>query len=285
MKKVLYVGYYKENSAWGRLSENLIRSLIAAGADVTARPILLGEQRSISPEIEVLEAKPIEECDVLVQHVFPEHMVGNNIFERNVALIGGDTGQEDVKTPMSQIVFADDYIAIERPNYQSLKPLQVPNTEDTFKCVIIDDAKNRQATFDAVFEFHSTFETYEKASLTIFSQNPEGLEELCTQAKLKVGKRQDVNSYTQDIIVPLPAGESYPEAYFYADCVMAFPQCSLMYAEILCYTNKGCAKEHYESWLNNPISYQSEKIKSAIHSANYYNFERQGKNLRSILDV
>lgn len=290
MKKLLYVGYYRENSAWGRISENIVRSLIAAGADVTTRCIRLGEPREISAEVEALESKPIEDCDTLIQHVFPDHMVGNTVFERNIAILGGDFDKEDVSTPMSNFLYADDYISVEKPNYQALQPLQIPQTEDTFKCVIIDDPANRQNTFDYVFKFHNEFESYEKVSLTIFAQNPEGLEEICNQAKMKVGKRADINRYIKDIIVPLPAGGSYPEAYIYSDFCLSHPSCPLMYAELRCYTDSGIhplvSRGSYEQWLENPIVFQTRKMRAANNMAvNEYSFEVVGKQLLGELNV
>lgn len=287
MKKFLYVGYYRENSAWGRISENVVRSLVAAGADVTTRAITFGSQREISSEVAALEYKPIEDCDVCIQHLFPQHMAGNTVFERNVALLGGDFDKQHVRTPMSQFIYANDYISVEKPNYQSIRPLQIPQTEGTFKCIIIDDPADRQETFDSVFKFHNEFETYEKTSLTIFSQNPEGLEDLCNQAKLKVGKRSDVSLYKTDIIVPLPEGGSYPEAYAYSDFCLSHTSCPFMYAELRCYTCPGIhPRGGYENWMENQITFQTKKMQFANNMAtNEYSFETVGKQLLGELNV
>ena len=87
--KVLYIGYYKENSDWGKITTNNILALDAAGVDVVCRPVKLSQPRQISGRLKELEEKSVEGCDVCIQHVFPEHMVGAGVFKKNIGVIGG----------------------------------------------------------------------------------------------------------------------------------------------------------------------------------------------------
>ena len=85
--KVLYIGYYKENSDWGELTRNNILALDSAGVDVACRGVEMGA--SIQPEGRILELekKDIEDCDVCIQHVFPDAVVGSTKFKKNIAIL------------------------------------------------------------------------------------------------------------------------------------------------------------------------------------------------------
>ena len=80
--KVLYIGYYKENSDWGRITENNILALDAAGVDVVCRSINLSQPRKISGRLAEIEQKDLSDCDFCIQHVFPDHLVGSKKFKK-----------------------------------------------------------------------------------------------------------------------------------------------------------------------------------------------------------
>ena len=87
--KILYVGYYCEQSEWGALARCNIIALERAGLDVVIRPIRFGDSSSTPcPDtLKHLENKDESDCTVLIQHVFPEHLIGTNKFKKNIAIL------------------------------------------------------------------------------------------------------------------------------------------------------------------------------------------------------
>ena len=55
--KVLYIGYYKEDSEWGNITSNNILALDAAGIDVVCRNFKLTKDRDITGRLKELEQK------------------------------------------------------------------------------------------------------------------------------------------------------------------------------------------------------------------------------------
>jgi hypothetical protein len=86
--KVLYFGHYREGTGWSSVAINHILSLNKAGLDVVCRNIsLTGANKNVPKEIDELEAKSIKDCDYCIQHVLPHHIVGSQMFKKNIAYI------------------------------------------------------------------------------------------------------------------------------------------------------------------------------------------------------
>lgn len=78
--KILYVGHYSGATGWGQAARDYILAMDLVGIDVVCREIKLNHKTQPLPErIKELEKKSIIGCDVVIQHVLPEH----------VAYIGG----------------------------------------------------------------------------------------------------------------------------------------------------------------------------------------------------
>ena len=78
--KVLYTGYYREQSEWGVATTNNILALDKQGIDVVCRAIQLGDTKT--PEsIKHLEQKDVTGCDIHIQHVFPKDLVKSSAFK------------------------------------------------------------------------------------------------------------------------------------------------------------------------------------------------------------
>jgi len=86
--KVLYFGHYKEGTGWSNVAINHILALDSVGVDVVCRNIsLTGADKNVPDKIYELEKKSIDGCDYCIQHVLPHHVVGSQLFKKNVAYI------------------------------------------------------------------------------------------------------------------------------------------------------------------------------------------------------
>lgn len=73
--KILYVGHYSGDTGWGQAARDYILAMDSVGLDVVCREIKLRHNsRPLPTRIRELEAKSSVGCDVVIQHVLPEHM-------------------------------------------------------------------------------------------------------------------------------------------------------------------------------------------------------------------
>lgn len=90
--KVLYVGVYRDHTGYGRAAQEYILSLLAAGIDVTCRPLKLnGRREPLDPRIAACERPHRGVYDAVIQHALPEHMVYDVRLGRNVGLFAWET--------------------------------------------------------------------------------------------------------------------------------------------------------------------------------------------------
>jgi glycosyltransferase involved in cell wall biosynthesis len=89
--KCLYIGHYYENSGWGFAARQYIKALLSVGIDVVCRPIVLAGGATLSEDILVCEEKPLDNCDVCIQHVLPHYLVYSSKFKKNVCIYATET--------------------------------------------------------------------------------------------------------------------------------------------------------------------------------------------------
>lgn len=86
--KVLYLGHYKEGTGWSNVAINHIMALDHIGVDVVCKNIsLTGANKDVPDKIYELEKKNIKDCDYCIQHVLPHHVVGSQMFKKNIAYV------------------------------------------------------------------------------------------------------------------------------------------------------------------------------------------------------
>ena len=90
--KVLYISHVKESSGWGTSAENQMLALDAAGVDVVCRNVTLtSDRQNVHPRVLELEQKDSRGCDVCIQHVLPHHLIGSDMFKRNIAFLEAES--------------------------------------------------------------------------------------------------------------------------------------------------------------------------------------------------
>jgi hypothetical protein len=252
--KVLYIGYYKENSEWGKMATNFILSMHAAGIDVVPRAINLGVSRKVGGLIAELEKGSVEDCDVCIQHVFPDHFVGSERFKKNIAIFTNDfveikhsTAVEKLNQATEVWVTNDDSLNILQPElsvpvkkvypafraeayqqkYQEVSLGEGVDGTFSFYSVVnsISDRDNILSTF------HSTFGSAEQVSLILFSTNPDPsfanqLNKYSADIKTRLRLKQNAAMFKPDAILHMPeASETDIYAlHQYADCYVSSSQ-------------------------------------------------------------
>src|SRR4051812_31296994 len=90
--KVCFLGVYRDGTGWGHAALDYILALDSAGVDVACRPIKLNTMPFEIPErVAELEHKPVEDCDIVIQHILPHMMEYCGAFKKNIALFELET--------------------------------------------------------------------------------------------------------------------------------------------------------------------------------------------------
>lgn len=246
--KVLYIGYYKENSDWGKFATNNILALESAGIDVACRPIVFSNNETPN-KLKHLEKKSIVDCNICIQHVFPEHMVSSQKFKKNIALLANefinidhstwvekldrmdrvwvpsDTAKEYLKNTslynkIDVVPFAFD-IDVYTKQYEQLQG--GIETADKFRFYTISDLNN--SDLDRVIKcFYSEFSHTDKTVLVIQinDNNPDGLDDKITTIKSKLGLEKEPHLYNKVVIVTRQnASDSYNQIHTFCDCYVS----------------------------------------------------------------
>lgn len=76
MKKVLFIGNYRESSGYSTAQREYILSLLNSGFDVVTRPVrMTASNKAIDKKISDLENKDLKNVDVIIQHNLPSEFV------------------------------------------------------------------------------------------------------------------------------------------------------------------------------------------------------------------
>jgi hypothetical protein len=233
--KILYVGYYCEPSEWGALARCNILALEKAGLDVVIRPIRFNPSLPCPQALQHLQDKDESDCTVLIQHVFPEHLVGTDKFDRNIAILSnvawsishspwqehlslvdevwvgsmaGLLGTEALSVPTKIVPQA-----IDTSIFEGTPPeINIPTTDG--KCIFYTmvGPNDREGLAQVIRTFHSEFDRSDLAVLVIVMTDPSQeeatqtkfVEELSTRIKGALKLETSPELHAQDVVVVVP---------------------------------------------------------------------------------
>jgi glycosyltransferase involved in cell wall biosynthesis len=250
--KVLYVGYYKEQSDWGKQTVNNILALESAGVDVVCRSVQLGGTET--PEVIAhLEQRDVSDATHCIQHLFPEHMVGSDKFEKNVGLFSNNYGfmdhgswveklnlmdevwvphasmfrqnmSEVLSTSVLNVPFAIDTDVYNR-RYGDLK---IPEVETDFKIYTFASVNDIHGLSWVLSAFHSEFDATDPVSLVLYlkpqSEDHDAelkvVEDLSRNIKTLLRLNASPELYKKDVIIASPTitETNLFELHQYCDC-------------------------------------------------------------------
>ena len=265
--KVLYIGYYREQSDWGRQTVNNILALEKAGVDVVCRSIELGGGDTTPREIVHLENKDSSDATHCIQHVFPEHMVGTEKFQKNVGLLTNNFVNIEFSSWVEKLILMDeiwvpsmtcwtDYLpeavrakskvvplAIDTSVFKrQYQPINIPEVRADFKFYTIFSTNDATGLSWVLSSFHAEFDTSEPVSLVIqVSVNGDGsreskkIEDLSSKIKSLLRLQSGIEWYKKDIIISAPnvTQENLLSLHSYCDCyVSCNPSVTFQLSEI-----------------------------------------------------
>ena len=216
MKRVLYIGYLKEQSDWGFFATENILALEKAGYEVVCRSIDFNTTGRVDRRIAHLFSKDSgkDNFDVTFQHIFPNHMVKSDKFGKCVAIT--PTASIPWSTWQDGLDLMDE--VVELHNIQSFSPktyannysgVSVPSMDAAFKFYTIASARSLPAILRC---FHSEFDVDESVHLIIQKEQNSGVNyhDLITSVKNTIGL-MPLESYKKDMVVD---GYDTPESRY-----------------------------------------------------------------------
>ena len=226
--KVLYIGYHKENSDWGKMTQNNILALEAAGVDVACRGVELGEPTPLVGRVSQLEQKDIDGCDVCIQHVFPNSVVGSRKFKKNIAILSNSFVDLNHTATIEYLKQVDEVWVSNEDNKRNIEDtlnvkvvpnpcdvgkfkqryqdLQIPQTKGKFIFYAFLNSKET-ATIDTIFScFHAEFDYTDKATLLVVVTDPsdeaqQRVNQISQQAKTTLRLHKDPSKYIKEVII------------------------------------------------------------------------------------
>lgn len=249
--KILYIGYHREGSDWGTLTKNNILALDAAGVDVACRSVTLEGAAPLIGKINQLESKPIEECDVCIQHVFPNSLVGSAKFKKNIAILSNSfidlthtTTIEYLKQVDEVWVSNEDHKKnIENdlnvkvvPNpcntgkfKQRYQDIQIPQGAGKFRVYAFLNSGDT-TSIDTVFScFHAEFDYSDKATLVVVVSDPsdqsrDKINHMSSEIKSGLRLHKDNANYIKEVIITdnSLSEEHLLAAHQYGHCFLDF---------------------------------------------------------------
>ncbi len=250
--KVLYIGHYKETGGWAQAATDHILALDAVGIDVVCRNVTLTSDKPVlHPKILELEKKSSEGCDVCIQHVLPHHLVGTELFKKNIAFLEAETNDirelswfehlrqmdeiwvanKDLKDSFGKDFDIPVHVVHHPCNTAKYKKryrqITIPQAENKFKFYFIGDFNDRKNIESIISCFHSEFDIAENAVLILkvkkFAKSPEELKQIVdqflTRVKTSLRVLKDVQGYNKDIIITEDmAEEDILSLHQYCDC-------------------------------------------------------------------
>ena len=246
--KVLYVGYYKEYSDWGKFAVNNIKALMSADVDVACRSITFQDNRT-PRDIFNVEKNQIDDCDICIQHLFPNHMLASSNFKKNIGILANEFVTIDHSCWVEKLN-AMDQIWVSSPSAKEVldktvlrdKTVVVPFAFDTdvykkqhpaLKGGIESEGKFRFYTISNLDNpeiervircFHSEFDHADDAVLVvqINGENTNGLDDRISKVKTNLGLQKDPTFYKKDIIVTKDElAQSSDNSHAFCDCYVS----------------------------------------------------------------
>lgn len=254
--RVLYINNYGEQTGWSAAGRNYILALDAAGIDVVPRKIHLGHSEAELPErIAELEKKPIEGCDIVIQHILPHMMEFDGHFRKNIGLVFLETDCLGRTSWSSKINCMDEVIVCCKQNKDALlksgvnipihvvpiptnterfeqkyEPLPIPELQGKFVFYFMGEVTRRKNLVALLKAFHLEFSPYEQIALLIKGSipgaNPEqagdAISAICKTVKEHLKLYDDLHTYSQEIILTKQLSEEeVMRCHATGDCLVA----------------------------------------------------------------
>jgi glycosyltransferase involved in cell wall biosynthesis len=253
--KVLYIGYYRENSDWGKQTVNNILALEKAGVDVVCRCVNLNGGQTPDSLVH-LEKKDSKDATHCIQHVFPEHMIGTGKFVKNIGLLANNFVELQHSGWVARLEMMDEvwtpYTTLSTPLHSALpsgkvkivplaidtdaynkryKDLVIKEADRTFKFYTFASMSNAKGLNWILSSFHSEFDTNDNVSLIIYMdpQSTSGekelkfAQELSKNVKSLLKLETSPELYIRDIIIATQnlTDDNARELHQYCDCYVS----------------------------------------------------------------
>ena len=227
MKRILYIGYLKEQSDWGFFATQNILGLEKAGYDVVCRSIDFSTKGRVDKRIEHLYNKDIggQPFDVTFQHIFPNHMVKSDDFGKCVAItphpdLPHSTWNDGLDL-MDEVYPVEEVQCFDPDTYkQNYSGISVPSMDRGFKFYTIASQKSLPSILKC---FHTEFATDESVHLIIQSENTGRTDwnSLITKVKETIGI-MPLESYRKDMVVEgYDSPISRYQLHWYCQCLLS----------------------------------------------------------------
>jgi glycosyltransferase involved in cell wall biosynthesis len=231
--KVLYISHHRQRSGSGEAARNYIRSLLAVGVEVAAKPILLQgdlDVKDLPEDIRKAEETSSEGCEVCIQHVLPHYLDYNGNFRKNIAILITETigwensgwnhfvnTMDEVWVPnrdakvhakiLPKIKVVPHACDVNR--FKDVKPAIIPELEGSYTFYYVGEHNRRKRISAFVEAFHLEFASNEPVNilLKVYQPNKPGHEtfnevvQLCNQIKTGLKLYQDTSRYHNELIM------------------------------------------------------------------------------------
>lgn len=300
--KILFIGYYREPTIWGKKSEMFIRQLAAIEeVEVVCRAIDLRPNGTTPSSIAQYEYNSLDKIDLCFQHVLPEHFVGTNLFQCvplfdktpeswNFFNFDGGYGWRIPETfsndknfgcwasPSCMDMSGSEWGVDPDLATKKYDPISITNTEGTFKVyTLCGGQKELRALEGALKRFNEEFAPYQKISYTIFTTMPEEVKSEVDRCNSSI--RINIVPI-ENLDVPLPHIHNWGD---YFDPITVGSSYTTGEAKALG-TPATFGKEDFEKWEENPVSWEMDHRKEAIKRAKN-NFNYEVKKIRELLGL
>jgi len=249
--KILYIGYHGEGSDWGTLTKNNILALDAAGLDVACRSVALEGSAPLIGKINQLESKSTDGCDVCIQHVFPNSLIGSTKFKKNIAILSNSFVDLTHTTTIEYLKQVDEvWVSNEDhkkniendlnvrvvPNpcdtekfKQRYQDIQIPQGAGKFKFYAFLNSKD-MTSIDTVFScFHAEFDYSDRVTLVVVISDPseqsrDKMNHASSEIKSGLGLNKDNANYIKEVIITdnSLSEEHLLAAHQYGNCFLDF---------------------------------------------------------------
>jgi glycosyltransferase involved in cell wall biosynthesis len=233
--KVLYISHHRQRSGSGEAARNYIRSLLAVGVEVAAKPILLQgdlDVKDLPEDIRKAEETSSEGCEVCIQHVLPHYLDYNGNFRKNIAILITETigwensgwnhfvnTMDEVWVPNTDAKNNFQHLikptikciphAADLNRYNNVKPAIIPELEGGYTFYYVGEHNRRKRISAFIEAFHLEFSSNEPVNilLKVYQPNKSGYEtfnelvQLCNQIKTGLKLYQDVSRYHNELIM------------------------------------------------------------------------------------
>lgn len=250
--KVLYIGHFLESGGWTNAARSNALALNAAGVDVVCRNVTLTRDKRPDFDMAKLLQKDSSKCDVCIQHVLPHHLVGTDIFRKNIAFLESETTSikhlpwftqlkqmDEVWVPNgdAQASLVEDglgipvsvvYHACDPERYtKKYKDIFIAPADGKFKFYYIGDLNQRKNLESVITCFHSEFTKADNAVLILkvrkFGVNKDELRRIVDDMLMKVKQSlrmySSIDQYIKDIVITDDVEEDDIYAlHRYCDC-------------------------------------------------------------------